>query len=127
MKLNDDIKYEIILDRKTIKTFNVTSSEALELLKKICLAKINYDENVYLPVDKFYDKEKRTFNSVINELNNDRSPWEYFAQKKLFDYDVDLGYTIDSFDIIYPNKRDEHIKLIKFLEPIEEEGEENGN
>lgn len=127
MKENNDVKYEIILDRGPTKTFTLTSSEAEELLKKICLAKVNYKENVYLPVNNFYDKEKITFGKVIKDLNDDRNPWTYFSQKKLFDYDTDLGYTIDDFDTIYPKKRDEHIELIKFLEPIVEEGDENGN
>ncbi len=122
----EECEYEIVLDRGKQRIFKVTPSEALDLLTKISLAKVNYEENVYLPVNKFYE-EKRTFSKVISELNNDYSPWEYFSQQKLFDYDTDLGYTTDDFDIIYTKKRNEHIKLIKFLEPIEAEGEKNGN
>ena len=122
------IKFDITLDRAkdTTRHFDITPNEAEKLLKDIYRAKINYSDNSYLPLNKFYTNDFPTLNKMIEDLNSQNSsPWGYFDHKKIFNYETQLGYTYNNFKKEYLNKRNKHISLIKYLKPIdgEKEGE----
>ena len=54
-------------------------------------------------------------------------PWGYFDDKKMFDYEKQLGYTNENFYEKYKKLRNKRIKLIKYLKEIQEESEVNEN
>lgn len=129
MRFNEssgDITFNITLDRgkDTTRNFEITPNNAEELLKNIYRAKTNYSDNAYLPLNKFYTKDFPTLNKMIEDLiSQDGSPWGYFDHKKIFNYETQLGYTYNNFKKEYLNKRNDHIRLIKYLTPIQNEKE----
>lgn len=128
MNLNTEEEYEITLNSLGTRTFQMTSSKAKDLLTKIFLASINYHENYYLPLEKFYTGKYKTLYEMVQDIVAENgSVWGFFEDKKLFNYYSDLGYTFENFKDVYHKKRNEHIELITYLDPIKNEGDENGN
>lgn len=125
----DGGSYDIVLDRGNVRTFSITRDRAKELLNNIYNAMNDYelDNNVYLPINIFENKKIKSLYDLIDNLTQkDGSPWSYFDDKKLFDYDSQLGYESKGFFKRFKEKRDEHIKLIAYYKAIEEsEGDNN--
>ena len=122
--LNDNT-YEIILDRGVETTFNITPSKAKQLLNNIYNKMNDYTDNVYLPLSVFDNKKITSLQALIENLKQlQGSPWAYFDDKNLFDYETQLGYTNDNFNEKYKQKRKEHIDLIEYMEQIEESEDE---
>ena len=125
----DGDNYDIVLDRGNVRTFSITPSRAKELLINIYNAMNDYElnNNVYLPINIFENKKIKTlYNLIENLTQKDGSPWSYFDDKNLFDYDSQLGYKNKGFLKRFKEKRDEHIKLIEYYE-ISEESEGDNN
>ena len=123
--LNDNT-YEIILDRGAETTFNITPLKAKQLLNNIYDKMNDYTDNVYLPLIVFDNKKITSLQALIENLKQPQgSPWTYFDDKNLFDYETQLGYTNDNFNERYKQKRKEHIDLIEYMEQIEESEDEN--
>ena len=120
-----DNTYEIILDRGVETSFNITPYKAKELLNNIYDKMNDYSDNVYLPL-RIFDNEKITsLQGLIENLKKlQGSPWTYFDDKNLFDYETQLGYTNENFNEKYKQKRKEHIDLIEYMEQIEESEDE---
>ena len=51
-------------------------------------------------------------------------PWGFFVEKKLFDYDTQLGYTKENFEEKYKLMQEQCKKLIKYMNLNTEESEE---
>ena len=118
--------YEIILDRGVETTFNITPYKAKELLNNIYDKMNDYSDNVYLPLRIFGNKKITSLQALIENLKLlQGSPWTYFDDKNLFDYETQLGYTNENFKEKFKQKRIEHIDLIEYMEQIEESEDEN--
>ena len=120
--------YEIKLSRKMSVSYEITPSEARQILIDIYELMNDYEEIVYLPITIFYKDKIKTLDALIeNLLMQNGSPWGYFDDKKMFDYEKQLGYTNENFYEKYKKLRNKRIKLIKYLKEIQEESEVNEN
>ncbi|MBQ8206604.1 MAG: hypothetical protein IJZ77_04000, partial [Bacilli bacterium] len=116
--------YEIKLSRRMSVSYEITPSEAKQILINIYELMNDYEENVCLPITLFYKQNIKTLDDLIeNLLLQNGSPWGYFDDKKMFDYEKQLGYTNENFYEKYKNLRNKRIKLIKYLKEIQEESE----
>ena len=120
--------YEIKLSRKMSVSYEITPSEARQILIDIYELMNDYEEIVYLPFTIFYKDKIKTLDALIENLSmQNGSPWGYFDDKKMFDYEKQLGYTNENFYEKYKKLRNKRIKLIKYLKEIQEESEVNEN
>ena len=120
--------YEIKLSRKMSVSYETTPSEARQILIDIYELMNDYEEFVYLPIIIFYKDKIKTLDALIENLSmQNGSPWGYFDDKKMFDYEKQLGYTNENFYEKYKKLRNKRIKLIKYLKEIQEESEVNEN
>ena len=116
--------YEIKLSRRMSVSYEITPSEAKQILINIYELMNDYEENVCLPITLFYKQNIKTLDDLIeNLLLQNGSPWGYFDDKKMFDYEKQLGYTNENFYEKYKKLRNKRIKLIKYLKEIQEESE----
>ena len=114
----DDIKYniELIKSIDNKKSFRLSKNESIEILNNIYSNMFNYDNIYSLPIN-FIDFDKiKTFKDFISHLNTTSGPYKYFKDKKMFNFDKDLGYEEDYFDIKFKEYSDNQKKLIKFLQ-----------
>lgn len=107
------------------KEFTVTKAKTIELLNKIYEAA--FDENEknpkFMPIDDVVSGNVR---KSLNDIADDRGPWEYFQKAKLFDFDTDLGYSDDDFENQYKAKMKEMRKFFAYMPDNTAETENDG-
>lgn len=117
--LNDENLYEIHLIGKYSKSYSITSSEARKTLLDIYNLMNDFENNYCVPIDYYKVKEDKTkaktFNDLISDLKKEQGPWGFFNYKKLFNYEKDLGYNEENFDVLFKTKLLELAKLVKFI------------
>jgi len=119
-------EYTIILNKGVAIQFNITPSEAKLILIEIYELMNDYTDNVYLPFKKINNSKITTLYSLIDDLKQENnSPWSYFDDKKLFDYETQLGYTQDNFESKYNEKKKKLSDLVKFITLTKREDESN--
>ena len=78
----NETEYEVILYRKSEKTFKITPKEARELLEKIYNAMNDYSINNFSSID-FLSAKNFNFDILIGDIEKQGSPWEYYKDKKM--------------------------------------------
>lgn len=117
--------YTINLYRGKNKTFSLTPNKAKELLEKIYLAMNDFNENYFMSINLINDKKITLLDHIIDKITaKDGSPWSYFDDKALFDYENQLGYNYKDFENKYQQFKKKHLELIEFIKK-ESEGEAN--
>ena len=125
VSLNDDNEYSIRIiagydpKKETIEDekYTITRKEAIELLNKIYEDMNNYSYNYLFPYKSIERKLAKNLDELISKIYDPQSGvWSYFSDKKLFDYEKQLGYTYDNFKNEYDAIRSKQVKLFKFLE-----------
>ncbi len=108
--------YKVVLKKGVEVMFDIKPSEASEILCEIYKLMHDYSDNECLPFI-YYNKEINDLNDLINKIKSpNESPWTYFDDKNMFNYETQLGYTVDNFVEKYEAKKIEIAKLIKFFE-----------
>ena len=115
-------EYEVILYRKSEKTFKITPKEARELLEKIYNAMNDYSINNFSSID-FLSVKNFNFDILIGDIEKQGSPWEYYKDKKMFEYYTQLGLDTIQSSKEYRVIQNKHIELIKYLKAIPEESD----
>ena len=79
----------------------------------------DFENNYCVPIDYYKVKEDKTkaktFNDLISDLKKEQGPWGFFNYKKLFNYEKDLGYNEENFDVLFKTKLLELAKLVEFI------------
>ena len=70
------------------------------------------------------EKDFETYRALIDNVIAQRGSWDYYADKKMFNYERDFGYDFDTFKEAYQKAKEELMSLLLFVTK-EEEGEEN--
>ena len=125
--LNDNKTYHITLVRGPglIAEFDVDSNTAKEVLNKIYISYNDYSSIHMIHVKTLFGKKIESYNSLINTITGQNGPWEYFDDKKMFNYERDFGYEHEDFKDVYKEVRKELLSLLLFVEDEEEEGDKN--
>lgn len=121
--LNDDCDYSIDLifeKNGKIKTNNYHLKgyvEAVSLLNEIYENMNDYSNNKFLPYSLIERTRFQTLDDLVSSMYAPNSIfWGYFSDKKLFEYEKELGYSEKDFLIEIDDMICKHIKIIKFLQ-----------
>ena len=119
-------KYYISLHRGITEDFEITPSKAIEILQKIYKLMNNYEENICLPIDLFKEKQLKTLYKLMEKLSQKQgSPWSYFDDKNIFDYETQLGYNYNDFFEKFDSNKRQIISLIEFYDKDDDGGVDN--
>lgn len=116
--------YDIQIYRTKERNYSLTPTEAKNLLIDIYNLMIDYSDNVCLPINDFNKGKVKSLQDLITLVKDDMGPWGFFGEKKLFDYDTQLGYTKENFEEKYKLMQEQCKKLIKYMNLNTEESEE---
>ena len=126
--LDDENTYSITLDRgiKVKKRYDMTSKEAKHLLRLIYRLMDDYSNNLCFPISMLNSEKIDSLENLIEEITQPYGVWSYFDDKKIFDYETQLGYDEDNFVEQFIKYKNEIKSLIAFIKNDEEsEGDNN--
>ncbi len=127
--IDDTNNYNIVLYRelsaKNNKSFEINSREARNILTKIYQRINDKDDMVLFAVEWIEGKDFESYEKMVASLYEKHSPWSYFEQAKLFDYDNELGYEESNFQEEFKKYKKRHAELIK-IASLAKEAENNG-
>ena len=127
--IDDTNNYNIVLYRelsaKNNKSFEINSKEARNILTKIYQRINDKDDMVLFAVEWIEGKDFESYEKMVASLYEKHSPWSYFEQAKLFDYDNELGYEESNFQEEFKKYKKRHAELIK-IASLAKEAENNG-
>ena len=124
--MDNDETYHISLVRseELIATFDVNRDTAIRLLDKIYKSYNDYSSIQMINAKLIGEKDFETYRALIDNVIAQRGSWDYYADKKMFNYERDFGYDFDTFKEAYQKAKEELMSLLLFVTK-EEEGEEN--
>ena len=124
--MDNDETYHISLVRseELIATFDVNRDTAIRLLDKIYKSYNDYSFIQMINAKLIGEKDFETYRALIDNVIAQRGSWDYYADKKMFNYERDFGYDFDTFKEAYQKAKEELMSLLLFVTK-EEEGEEN--
>lgn len=86
----------------------------------------DYTQNVLIPINLIESSKINSLDDLIDNLKNMENPWCYFDDKRMFNYESQLGYNADNFIDQFNEFRKKHIELIIYLNnAFEGEGDNN--
>ncbi len=116
LSYDDSKKEKMIMETQTI---TLSRKESIFILQNIYNSM--FVENFYkcVPFSEF-NNEHKTLTSLTNKLESIfGGEWAYFAKKKLFDLEHDLGYTAENFSEEWMQAVSHQKMLIKYLNDVE--------
>jgi len=121
--------YHVTIYKENKREFDIEPTAAKKILNDIYELMNDYKKNEFFPIDNFGKIDEGKIKSVYKlaeDLYGRNSPWKYFDDEKLFDYDL-LGYDGKDFESEIKELVNKYKEIVIYLNDSKKESEKNTN